>query len=124
MADVHHRAEHEIRPAAPRTGDGVGPETAAAAGPRDAPWRGGHPVNVRLSVPLPFGRYFLTIVAGSERRNAARRASERRRHPLATFGNVVLFFVVGTTIGLSGLAVIQLAAVSFLERGGMLGPVQ
>jgi hypothetical protein len=54
----------------------------------DRPWSS-HPVDIRVSLPLPFTRVYLTLVAGTERRNAARRAVERLRHPLIRFGNLV-----------------------------------
>ena len=32
------------------------------------PWESNHPINLRLSFPFIFGRYYLTIVGGKERR--------------------------------------------------------
>ena len=57
--------------------------SAAEAAPTGAEgaWTPNHPVNFRISIPLLVGRYYVTIVAGPERRNAARRRDERRRHP-------------------------------------------
>ena len=56
------------------------------------------PVNVRFSLPI-FGRhYFLTLVAGPERRGAERRADERRRHPLGTITNFTFFACFGVLI--------------------------
>jgi hypothetical protein len=67
---------------------------------RDAAWEQ-HPVDIRLSLPLIFARYYITIVAGKERRSAARRASERRKHPLNTSGNNLVMAVVGCVLGLA-----------------------
>lgn len=53
---------------------------------------GGHPVNIRLSLPVIGWRFFLTVVGGHEKRNAGRRGHDRSRHPLRTAANV-LFFV-------------------------------
>ncbi len=64
---------------------------AIAAG--DRPWRT-HPVDIRLSIPLPFGPFYITLVAGRERRSPVRRAVERRERPLARAGNVA--FVLAT----------------------------
>ena len=50
-------------------------------------WRS-HPVDIRLSVPLFFRRYYLALVAGPERRSPARRAVDRRERPLGSLGNV------------------------------------
>ncbi len=58
-------------------------------------WRSDHPLNVRVSLPLGFGRYYITIVAGKERRTRARLAMDKRQHPLDTVGNVVFLFLIG-----------------------------
>jgi hypothetical protein len=57
------------------------------------PWRS-HPVDIRISIPLPFRRFYVTIVAGPERRSSARRASDRRSRQLASFGNVLFVLAV------------------------------
>jgi hypothetical protein len=72
------------------------PTTDPAAGEQRptqvaAPRRGRHPVDLRLSLPLPGRRFYCTIVAGRERRAADRRRQERRRHPLRTIGNILFF---------------------------------
>ena len=58
---------------------------AAASG------RGGdpHPVDIRLSMPTPWGRYYFALFGGRERRSAARRASDRRQRPLTTRANAL-----------------------------------
>lgn len=108
------------------------PETSQTGEPRDdaqasgeaqregRAWSSDHPVNIRLSLPLGIGRYYVTIVAGRERRSASRRASERRRHPLATLGNMAVLFVLGTVCGLAGLALFQLVSAYVLERAGIM----
>lgn len=58
----------------------------------------GHPVDIRASVPLPFGRYYLTLIAGPERRAPARVAAERPRHPMATLANFAFFFCAALAI--------------------------
>lgn len=58
-----------------------------------------HPVNVRLTIPTVFDRYYRVILDGSERRNRVRSASERRRHPLFTLSNMLFL------LGIGGLAV-------------------
>lgn len=67
---------------------------AAAAG--EPEWTGGHPINIRLSLPALFGRAYVTIVAGRERRDGRRRHHDRARNPLNTMGNFV--FVIGAAI--------------------------
>lgn len=59
-----------------------------------------HPLDVRLSVPTPWGRYYFALFGGRERRSAARRASDRRLRPLATTANTLFF---GGLFGVLGL---------------------
>ncbi len=126
MTQVQYdRAEHEIQPAAPdnpadRAGDDD-LEAALRATAGDQPWSSGHPVNLRLTVPVPLvGRWYLTVVAGKERRSRARLTAERRKHPLRTLGNVAFAFAFGSVIGLALLTLVQLAIVAIAERSGTL----
>ncbi len=68
---------------------------------RSAAWRNDHPVDIRLTIPLPFLRSYVTIVAGAERRSPERRRAERRRHPIRTIGN--LLFLVTTIVVFYGV---------------------
>ena len=100
----------------------VAPENAAAftAGESDGAdmaaqdsrnaWSSNHPINVRLTIPLPYSHYYLTIVGGKERRNPARRKEERCKHPLATTGNIILLGALGLITGLTLFTAIQIAA--------------
>ncbi len=54
-------------------------------------------VNLRLSIPFLFRRFYLTILAGPERRGNERRKSDRSAHPLRTAGNFM--FVIDAAIG-------------------------
>ena len=40
------------------------------------PWSGDHIIDLRASVPLPGGRWYVTVLAGRERRSADRLAQE------------------------------------------------
>ncbi len=71
-------------------------------------WTAEHPLNVRVSIPLFFGRYYLTLVAGKERRARARLASDRRQNPLDTPGNVLFLFLVGVVAAAGSVALIYL----------------
>jgi len=100
------RAERLMRAIPPEVRDGLSAEQAAAI--REAARRNRwdrHPVDVRISLPTPFGRYYLTLVGGRERRNEARLAHDRAQHPFATLGNIAFF--AGATVlfgfGLLGL---------------------
>ena len=68
------------------------------------------PINIRISIPLPRRRFFLTVVCGAEKRNPERRAHERTVHPLHTIGNG--FFILGLATIFYGAAVIAVAMYS------------
>ncbi len=71
-------------------------------------------INVRISLPLLSRRYFLTLVAGIDKRSAARHANERAIHPLRTLSN--LLFMGALLAALYGaLAVGLLVQSSILE---------
>jgi len=56
------------------------------------------PVNIRLSLPVFGRRYFLTVIGGTERRSAERRARESSRHPVRTVSNFLFFVFLGVLI--------------------------
>ena len=56
---------------------------------------GGHPVNIRITIPLLFRNYYMTLLIGPERRSPERRAIERQKHPLLTFGNGIIYLLAG-----------------------------
>ena len=124
MADALQRAE----PAAPagaaetagRPGDAP-PAAPSYPGADARRWSNTHPINIRLSIPVPgLGRWYLTVVGGRERRSADRLVEERRKHPLLTYGNVVFFFAIGTVVGLASLTLLHVAAIWVLEQHGAL----
>ncbi len=88
--------------------------------PGGEPWGNDHPVNIRLSIPLLVGRYYVTIVAGKERRSGERLASERKKHPLMKLGNIVVMAACGTICGLIALSMFQLATAYVLLRSGTM----
>lgn len=105
------------------TGEGERREHASVSGasePVAAKEWGRHPINIRLSLPLGFGRYYVTVVAGRERRSRERIASERDRHPLVSLGNLSVFFSFGVICGLAALALIQFGAAYLLLRSGAM----
>ncbi|MCC6466753.1 MAG: hypothetical protein IT563_00415 [Alphaproteobacteria bacterium] len=97
----------------------AGAETARALGldrglvAGDRVWVA-HPVDIRVSLPLPFGRYYLTLVAGPERRSAARLAGDRQARPLATAGNLLFFFV--SALGINAAAILGVLLYSSVLR--------
>jgi len=64
-------------------------------------WSSEHSLNIRISIPLGVGRYYITLVAGKERRARARLALDRRQNPLDTPGNA-LFLALIVTIATAG----------------------
>ena len=78
-------------PDGPLTTQQTGAPRVDAAQPR---W-GSHPVNIRFTIPLLFRSYYITVLIGPERRSKERRVIERRKHPLFTLGNVIVYLLSG-----------------------------
>ena len=61
-----------------------------------------HPLDIRLSVPVPGRRFYLVIVGGPERREASRIREQNREYPLLTVTNTlviaVCFVVLATSV--------------------------
>lgn len=57
------------------------------------------PVNIRVTIPFVPRPIFLAVIAGTERRSAARRRLERARHPLKTWGNLATFVAASAICG-------------------------
>ena len=69
------------------------------------PESSGTPVNIRLTIPILWRQFYMTFLAGPERRSKQRLNRERARHPLWTFANTcclffLLLFLVPALIGL------------------------
>ena len=111
----HERLERETR-----AGLSDNSSVSTRQAPGGEPWGDDHPVNIRLSIPLLFGRYYVTVVAGKERRSGERLASERKKHPLMRFGNIVVMAACGTICGLVALSMFQLAIAYVLLRSGTM----
>ncbi len=73
--------------------------------------RGAHQVDLRFSIP--FLRRYVVLLIGRERRSRARRAADRKIHPLATSGNAVAFAAFAITLAIP-LAVIAFGVKSWL----------
>ena len=74
---------------------------------RELGW-GGHPVDIRVSIPLLFGRYYLSLFGGPEKRGSHRRLEERQRHPFHRLGNY-LFIAVLAALAIYAVVLIQAA---------------
>lgn len=86
----------------------IGPEHAAPPPQNQIGEWTSHPIDLRISIPFVRGRYYLTIVAGRERRPSERRRQARQDYPLLTVGNAL--FGLGVATMLSMLAVVVLIA--------------
>jgi hypothetical protein len=83
-------------------------------------WTSEHPLNIRMSIPLIFGRYYITVVAGKERRARARLALDKRQHPLDTPGNVVFLFLIGVIAAAGSVTVGYMLLAHLLGWSGRL----
>ena len=104
MADTHLPAVVDT----PEPAVMAPPPAHAEAGRRE--W-GQHPINIRMTLPLLIGRYYVTLVAGKERRRPARLEAERQKHRLDTGANTTLIFFAGLTTGLALLGAMTLILV-------------
>lgn len=80
-----------------------------------------HPVDIRLSVPVLFQRFYLVILAGPERRSRQRLQMESRKYPVWTTTNTMAIAVVFGLILLSALG-LQKALLPTLMRLTELEP--
>ena len=107
QTQVDYRDEPPLREPRDNRPDGAPP----GRGPANARWSSDHFINIRLSIPLVFTRVYVTLVAGKERRDVTRRRAERQKHPLRTWGNMLLFGYWGALAGLALFAVVVVATV-------------
>ncbi|MEE8516083.1 MAG: hypothetical protein V3T02_05525, partial [Alphaproteobacteria bacterium] len=63
-------------------------------------WNGVHPIDIRCSIPI-WRRFYISLVAGPERRSKERRQQDREAHPLMIFGNIVLIAFSLIAVGLA-----------------------
>jgi len=68
-----------------------------------------HPVDIRMSLPLPHRRAYMVVLGGPEKRPSERLEAERGAHPLTTLGNIVF--------GAAASALFVLAALLLLLIG-------
>ena len=65
------------------------------------------PVNIRVFLPWFGRRFYMTVLAGEEKRSRERRKHERQKYPLRTVANVFFFIGLATLfymVALIGLA--------------------
>ncbi len=74
-------------------------------------WRA-HPVDVRLSVPVLWRRFYFVLLAGPERRSAERRKYERARRPVRAIADMILlalFIVLLVPAAVGSVYIISMA---------------
>ncbi|MGI9419665.1 MAG: hypothetical protein ACR2RA_17710 [Geminicoccaceae bacterium] len=70
------------------------PQTAEPSKTTSRDW-GQHPLNLRVTLPLPFRCWYITLVAGPEKRATERLVAEREKHPLDTLPNAMFLLSIG-----------------------------
>ncbi len=83
-------------------------------------WSTNHSLNIRVSIPLGVGRYYVTLVAGKERRARARLAVDRRQNPLDTPGNVAFLAFIVTIATAGGITLLYLILAHLFGWSGRL----
>ena len=79
-------------------------------------WRR-HPVDIRLTIPFLWKKFYFVLVAGPEQRSKQRRIADRSLNPIWTFKNL-LFVMVMVVLGiLISLGLFQLRHLSFDTLG-------
>ncbi len=71
-----------------------------------------HPVDVRLSIPVLWRRFYFVLLAGPERRSAERRKYERARRPVRAIADMILlalFFVLLVPAAVGSIHLISIA---------------
>ncbi|ASC74337.1 hypothetical protein XM38_053130 [Halomicronema hongdechloris C2206] len=71
------------------------------------PWQR-HPVDIRLSIPLLWRRFYLVLIAGEEQRSQERRSKDRTLNPLWTPANLIIVSIITGTGVLAMIALVTL----------------
>lgn len=53
-----------------------------------------HSIDIRLSIPLPWGHRYFVLLSGKERRSPERQRFERLFHPLLTKANLLAILIM------------------------------
>ena len=77
-----------------------------------AAWANRHRVDIRMSVPLLFSRYYLTVLSGPEGRDSQRRKEDGKSGPLRRLANVAFIGIVAAGFyTVAGLALLLYSSV-------------
>jgi hypothetical protein len=69
---------------------------------------GSHPVDIRMSSPIPLLRFYLVLLAGRERRSRERLRSQKNMYPLWTPANIIAIAIFGAMVATSAIALFSL----------------
>ena len=110
MLVAEARAEELLRNIDERVREGLTGEQLAAirAAAQTTKWSHGHPVDLRVTLPSPFGQIFLAFVAGREQRHPRRRSLDRALVSPFTPGNLLFCAGCIAVAGLAGVCLIAL----------------
>ena len=84
-------------------------KTEIAKAASESPWRQ-QPIDIRFTLRMPFGPYYLRLVAGQERRNESRLRLEWTVQPLRTARNMT--FVIAGALVFYGVALATMLLLS------------
>jgi len=70
--------------------------------------RASHNVDIRFTLPLPWGRRYFVLLSGNERRSPERRRLERKLHPLSTVAKVATILIIGCLFGFLVVNILQI----------------
>lgn len=71
-----------------------------------------HSLDIRRSIPTPWGRMYLAIVAGREKRGSARRLADRTRHGAGIVADLALLGLLALLLLLIGAGSLYLAKIT------------
>ncbi len=84
-------------------------KTAIAQAVGEKPWQQ-HPVDIRGTLRLPLGPFYIRLIAGRERRSAARLTLDRAVSPMRTARN--LTFIIAGALMFYGVALASVLLLS------------
>ncbi len=73
-----------------------------------------HSINIRVSLPLPWGRRYFVLLSGNEERNQKRVSLEQNLNPLLTVKNVVPLAIIGFLFVFLAVGLVNMLLVVFL----------
>ena len=84
---------------------------------------GMHSIDLRLSIPLVWRRFYVVLLMGPERRSPKRRDDDRKRYPLTTLGSVfaglLLVAIIITPLALAAYGLKTAFGINILSTGGV-----